>query len=330
MITRIHYLELIFFSVFIFAVHGMPTRGPEKPQPLKYFATILKEDFSPVLAGVTQGTKQQITGMIKNIDLPGHKNIDLPGHKNIDLPGHKNIDLPDHKKFDIHYNTEKATYGTQDLQVPGYQQMIRVVLQGGTACNKYPCFGWIWLREGSGKDSGVIGSIFSLSIDSNGLQDWDRHSYRKKYRWDTSETVEVLDVEKLGESSIIEFENAQGSWLTKWSTVTELKVKRWKDKNSKLGTLKSAPSRPKSGSRSAQLGTKSAHSGSKPGKQTQNKKAKENHISAKKDADPQSANPSSGHLPPSSESSGHREQYKDPQLKDPKFKFSGYHYASVK
>ncbi|KAF9066176.1 hypothetical protein BDP27DRAFT_1052417 [Rhodocollybia butyracea] len=264
MITRIHYLGLVFFSVLIFAVHGMPAPRPEKP--LKYFVTIIKKDFVPVLDGVTRGTKQRITRMIKNVDLPGHENIDSPSQT----------------RFNMRYNTEMTENGAEDFQVPGYHQMIRIVVQGGTACNTHPCFGWIWEKNGV-----IVGSIFSLSADSNGHQDWDRHSYRKKYQWDTSETGEVLDVEKLGENSIIEFENAQGSWLTKWSTVTELKVKQWQDKNPK-----SAQSRSKS---AAQLGEKL-----------------------------DTANPSSGHLLRISESSGHRAQANS-QLNDP-FKFSGYRF----
>ncbi|KAF9066175.1 hypothetical protein BDP27DRAFT_1331081 [Rhodocollybia butyracea] len=94
MTPRVHCLGLIFFSMFIFVVHGRPAKV--------YFVTIIDEHFKAVLEGVTEETRKYMTTMIN--DMLGTQSRDL------------------------YYNTAKKSEGhpTFDFR----RMMIRFVLQG--------------------------------------------------------------------------------------------------------------------------------------------------------------------------------------------------------
>ncbi|KAF9070648.1 hypothetical protein BDP27DRAFT_1323638 [Rhodocollybia butyracea] len=140
-IPRIHRLGLIFFSVFIFAVHGMPTRKPG-PAQKEFVVTIFNEAFEPILDGVSATSKRQITRMIKAM-----------------FPLEDNIDMT---KI-LGYNSARAS----DPQGPAV--VTRFVLERH---NGQPCtyFGYILPTQSDA--TGIAGSIFSLETDSNEHQGW--------------------------------------------------------------------------------------------------------------------------------------------------------------
>ncbi|KAF9070646.1 hypothetical protein BDP27DRAFT_1323634 [Rhodocollybia butyracea] len=165
---RIHCLGLFFFSVLVFAVHGMPTRGkaaaykasarktmhrePTAAQK-EYVVTILNETFEPI-EGVTRATKSQITQMIKEKFKLQH------------VEGLRMDSI-------MEYKTETAK--PHENGFPAFATQARFVLQRRN--DKHLHFG--------------------ISADPNGHQEW------KPYRWHTrheayeTEEVKSFDTEFL-------------------------------------------------------------------------------------------------------------------------------------
>ncbi|KAF9070645.1 hypothetical protein BDP27DRAFT_1401960 [Rhodocollybia butyracea] len=188
MTTGIYCLGLIFFSALIFAVHGAPT-----PKSEDYSVTIFDKDtFKPVLKGVKAATRVQMTRMINKLKA---KNLQKPS-------------------VILYYNTAPEKSGEPTTVDYKQMMMIRFVLQGGTTCDKHPCFGWIQFNGFN-----IFGSIHSTRTDGG----WDRDRY---------------DPEGIGEeqgnSYNTEFVKSKGSWLKEWNEVTWPGVAEWLKVNKPL------------------------------------------------------------------------------------------------
>ncbi|KAF9070589.1 hypothetical protein BDP27DRAFT_1362471 [Rhodocollybia butyracea] len=129
MTLRIHLLELAFFSVLIFAVHGAPT--PAHPPVQKYSVTFFDEKIDPVLklpVDVKEQLDKRLHGFLKER-----------------APG----------KIEIQWNNVETT-----ARPDGKQPFFNFMIQGGIFDDSpYPGFGWIQsLKPG---DEGDFGSLFS-------------------------------------------------------------------------------------------------------------------------------------------------------------------------
>ncbi|KAF9067076.1 hypothetical protein BDP27DRAFT_941782 [Rhodocollybia butyracea] len=208
MTSRIHCLGLFFFfSVLIFAVHGVPTRKG-------FSVTILHPDpdpndptrsFEPVLDGCLAGTKGYITRMINEW-------LTRPGAQR--------------QHFKIEYNTKPSQSGLD-------QGMVRFVLQGSILCPPlYPCFGWIVIDP-----VGIYGQIFWVSnlipdsqghqvlppnANSHGLQpaEWNNKIWNR-------DGISTIPANDLITRCNGRFKANQRDWLDKWNTVTQPRVTGW-------------------------------------------------------------------------------------------------------
>ncbi|KAF9066177.1 hypothetical protein BDP27DRAFT_1331090 [Rhodocollybia butyracea] len=123
MTPRAHCLGLIIFSVFILAVHGLPTPGLRIQGS---FVTIIDKEFRAVHKRLKPSTRKQITLAVQQLLNPQ----------------------------EVYYHTKVKTDATSNGPL---QMVTRFVVQGSPLCNKNPCFAWIHPTDS------VKGSIFSLN-----------------------------------------------------------------------------------------------------------------------------------------------------------------------
>ncbi|KAF9067078.1 hypothetical protein BDP27DRAFT_1365184 [Rhodocollybia butyracea] len=195
MAPRIHCLSLVFFSVLIFSVHGMPHKI--QPHEQEYVVTIFSEDYAPILKGVLISTKIQITQVIKG-----------------------KLKSPDDPKFTPEYNAEKMTRG----QSGATRERVDFAVNGGTLCNKHPCFGWMKY------DATILGSLFwvkDVTTNPHGHRtgNWDSWDH-----WGDSEALHGI-----AEGLNTKFKATQNDWLDKWYGVTQPGLESWKKPSTKSG-----------------------------------------------------------------------------------------------
>ncbi|KAF9070592.1 hypothetical protein BDP27DRAFT_1419837 [Rhodocollybia butyracea] len=142
MTPHIHFLGLVFFSVLIFAVQGMPT--PTHPPEQKHSVTFFDENYQRVPklpVGVKEQLEKRLHGLLEK-----------------KAPG---------QPFDIQWNIVETTAR------PDGKQPFNFMIQGGIFHdNPYPGFGWI--QPSKVGNSGDFGSLYSYSLGTRQDRTWTR------------------------------------------------------------------------------------------------------------------------------------------------------------